>query len=302
MTEDRSLAQVVGLRASHVTSGPMPLSHIHPELEFNLALSGSARYSTIAGEVELPPGRLAVFWGGYPHRLLSAGDVDFVWVTVPLSAVIGRPPLQAAVDRLLNGEFLYGTAAEGEHDRFLMRRWDADLGGDPAAGVTEVCLLEMHARLARMSRGLPKATDTGVAEARSAERMLAVIARRYTEKLSVEEIARAVGLHPTYAAQAFKQSLGMPIWQYVTLLRVAHARRILSGTDWGIDRVAHASGFQTRSSFYRAFRDALGQTPTQYRDLDRDLHRDLHRPTSAGPAEADRLAREEPPHRRFREG
>jgi transcriptional regulator GlxA family with amidase domain len=57
----------------------------------------------------------------------------------------------------------------------------------------------------------------------------------------------------------------MPVWQYVTRLRVAHACRLLLVTDWGIDRVAHASGFQTRSSFYRAFSESLGQTPTRFR-------------------------------------
>lgn len=259
------LAQVIGLRAFHVTSGPMPQSHIHPELEFNLVLSGTARYTTSAGAVDLPRGRLAVFWGGYPHRLVSERDVDFLWVTVPLSAVIGQPALQSALDRLLQGHFLYGTARESAHDRFLMRRWEEELrlGRRPVADEAEICLLELHARLARLATGRRPAT--GAVEARSAERMLAVIARGYTGDLTVEEIAQAAGVHPTYAALAFKQALGMPVWQYVTQLRLAHARRLLSGTDWGVDRIAHASGFQTRSSFYRAFRQAHDQTPTEYR-------------------------------------
>ncbi|MFI6290834.1 helix-turn-helix domain-containing protein [Nonomuraea sp. NPDC050790] len=258
------LAQVIGLRAFHVTSGPMPRSHIHPELEFNLVLSGSARYATAAGEVDLPRGRLAVFWGGYPHRLVSERDVDLLWVTVPLSAVIGRPILQDAVDRLLRGHFLYGAAREAAHDRFLMRRWEQELRlGRSPADEAEICLLELHARLARLANGRRPAT--AAVEARSAERMLAVIARGYTGDLSVEEIADAAGAHPTYAALAFKQALGMSVWQYVTQLRLAHARRLLSGTDWGVDRIAHASGFQTRSSFYRAFRRAHGQSPGEYR-------------------------------------
>ncbi|MFE3451685.1 helix-turn-helix domain-containing protein [Nonomuraea sp. NPDC059194] len=262
----RSLVQVIGLQAFHVTSGPMQRAHIHPELEFNLVLSGTATYATIDGTVDLPPGRLAVFWGGYPHRLLTAEGVDFLWATVPLSAVIGHEPLLGAVDRMLTGEFLYGTAAEAAPDRFLMHRWDQELRHEPAPQTAEICLLEMHARLARLGGGgLPSATGAGAAQARSAERILAVVARRYTERLTVEEIARAASVHPTYAALAFKQALGMSVWQYVTRLRVAHACRLLLVTDWGIDRVAHASGFQTRSSFYRAFTGSLHQTPTDYR-------------------------------------
>ncbi|MEV0586173.1 helix-turn-helix domain-containing protein [Nonomuraea sp. NPDC050310] len=260
-----SLVQVVGLQAFHETAGSMPRAHIHPELEFNLVLSGTARYATVSGEVDLPRGRLAVFWGGYPHRLLTAERVDLLWATVPLSAVIGHDPLRGAVERALSGEFLYGTAAEGEHDRFLMSRWDHELRHEPPRPVAEVCLMEMHARLARLGGDPGERSGSGAAAAGSAERMLAVVARRYTDKLSVEEIADAAGVHPTYAALAFKQALGMPVWQYVTRLRVAHACRLLQATDWGIDRVAHASGFQTRSSFYRAFAGSLGQTPTEFR-------------------------------------
>ncbi|NUR89541.1 MAG: cupin domain-containing protein, partial [Nonomuraea sp.] len=165
----RSVAQVVGLRAFHVTSGPMPRSHIHPELEFNLVLSGTARYATAGGEVDLPPGRLTVFWGGYPHRLLTAEGVDLLWATVPLSAVIGHDPLRGTVERALAGGFLHGTPEEGEHDRFLMGRWDRELRHDPSPAVTEVCLLEMHARLARLTGGPRRAAhDAGAAG--SAER------------------------------------------------------------------------------------------------------------------------------------
>ncbi|NUP82905.1 MAG: helix-turn-helix domain-containing protein [Nonomuraea sp.] len=261
----RSLAQVIGLQAFHVTSGPMPRSHLHPELEFNLVLSGTARYATAGGEVDLPSGRLAVFWGGYPHRLLTAEGVDFLWATVPLSAVIGHEPLRGTVERALSGEFLYGTTAEGEHDRFLMGRWDQELRHEPSPSAAEVCLLEMHARLARLTAGPRAAPAPDAAAAGSAERMLAVVARRYTDRLTVEEIAEAAGVHPTYAALAFKRALGMPVWQYVTRLRVAHARRLLLVTDWGVDRVAHESGFQTRSSFYRAFGESTGLTPTRFR-------------------------------------
>jgi AraC-like DNA-binding protein len=122
----------------------------------------------------------------------------------------------------------------------------------------------MQARLARLATGPPDA-QVPAAEASSAERLLAVIALRYTEELTVDEIARAAAVHPTYAAHAFRQTLGMPIWRYVTHLRVAHACRLLAGTGWGVERVAHASGFQTRSSFYRTFRAVVGRTPVQYR-------------------------------------
>lgn len=257
-----------GLRGAHASTASMTRPHLHPELEFNLTVSGPARYAVLGSKADLPHGRLTVFWGGYPHRLLTDDTdnaVELLWATVPLSAVIGNSVLQMGIDRMLRGEFLYGTETESEHDRMLMSRWVADLQAGPTPEVSEVCLLEMQARLARMATGLPLVTGATAAHAGSAERLFAVIARRYTEDLSVELIAREAGVHPTYAASAFRQTLGMPIWRYVTHLRVAHASRLLSATDWGVERIARASGFQTRSSFYRAFQRTAGTTPLRHR-------------------------------------
>ncbi|MGW3951109.1 helix-turn-helix domain-containing protein [Streptomyces sp. NPDC004752] len=193
------------------------------------------------------------------------GSVEMMWATVPLGALADQSASRSAAGALLAGEVLCGTAREAAHDRLLMSRWAEDLGDGPAPGRHEVCLLEMLARLARLAVGPGTAVGPAAAHSGAAERMLAVIARSYTDSLTVPKIAERAGTHPTYAAQAFKDSFGMPIWHYVTQLRVAHASNLLAGTDWGVDRIAHASGFQTRSSFYRAFHSHAGTTPTAYR-------------------------------------
>ncbi|NUR92292.1 MAG: helix-turn-helix domain-containing protein [Nonomuraea sp.] len=241
-------------------SGPMEREHLHPEIELNLLLSGSARYQSF----ELRPRRLAVFWGGYPHRLVS-GEADLLWATMPLSTVVGEHALAGALERLMRGEILYGTPKEAPHDRFLLQRWATELDGAQDTATSEVCRFEMYARLARLAHDVKPAAGAESLPARAAEQLLVVVATRYTEDLSVEEIARAAGVHPTYAAQAFSKVFGMPLWQYVTRLRVAHAERLLSSTGWGVDRVAHESGFQTRSAFYRAFRQVTGDSPGRYR-------------------------------------
>jgi AraC-like DNA-binding protein len=95
------------------------------------------------------------------------------------------------------------------------------------------------------------------------------VARRYTAAISVAELAEDAGVHPTYAAKIFKASFGMPLWEYVTHLRVAHAVRLLTGSDWSIDRIAYESGFHSRSSFYRAFGRLTGDAPSLLRRRER---------------------------------
>ncbi|MET9395487.1 helix-turn-helix domain-containing protein [Streptomyces sp. NPDC006624] len=275
----------IGLDAYRQTSAAMSRGHLHPEVEFNLLLAGTAWYEIGARTIELRADRLTVFWGGCPHLMHTEGPVELIWATVPLGALTGQPATQSAVSALLAGGVLHGSPREAAHDRLLMSRWVGELSGGPRAR-HQVCLLEMLARLARLSA-------TGCMDVRprtvyspAAERMLTVVARSYTEPLSVAEIAERADTHPTYAAQVFKDAFGMSVWHYVTELRVAHARTLLAGTSWGIDRIAHASGFQTRSSFYRAFRSGTGSTPTAYR---RTRGQDvLHRPGTPSTPACDR--------------
>jgi AraC-like DNA-binding protein len=48
-------------------------------------------------------------------------------------------------------------------------------------------------------------------------------------------------------------------------LRLEHAARLLSLTDQPIVDVAHASGFDHLSYFYRRFTTRYGRTPRRYR-------------------------------------
>lgn len=263
MTVTAPDVQQIGLLAARAGIPVMTRPHLHPELEFNLLLSGTATYETAGGSVDVPAGRLVAFWGGLPHRLVGSEPLEMMVATLPLTGLVAQPALAGPARALLGGRWLIGAEAEGPADVLLLRRWVDDLRGRPAPGLTEVCLLEMQARLGRLGAGHSATGPGGVSPA--GERLLITVARHYTEPVSVTELAGRAGVHPTYAAKVFTETFGMPLWRYVEQLRVAHAQRLLRLTTWAVDRVAHESGYRTRSAFYRAFVNASGQSPSDYR-------------------------------------
>ncbi|MCB0059717.1 MAG: helix-turn-helix transcriptional regulator, partial [Caldilineaceae bacterium] len=91
------------------------------------------------------------------------------------------------------------------------------------------------------------------------------IADRYAEPLTLDDVARAAGLHPNYAMTCFKQTFGMTILEYTQQYRVAQAQRLLVSTDSSVLDVAMRSGFGSLSAFYTAFRRYTGQTPRSVR-------------------------------------
>ena len=97
------------------------------------------------------------------------------------------------------------------------------------------------------------------------EQMAAYLARHYQEKVVIENLARAVRLHPNYAMSLFKQTFHMTLLEYLTQYRISHAQRLLATTDRKIVDVALDSGYPTLSRFYEAFARACGCSPRQYR-------------------------------------
>jgi AraC family transcriptional activator of mtrCDE len=50
-------------------------------------------------------------------------------------------------------------------------------------------------------------------------------------------------------------------------LRMRRASKLLAANVLSIERIAHAVGYASRSSFSRAFRHAFGNDPAEYRAL-----------------------------------
>jgi AraC-like DNA-binding protein len=157
----------------------------------------------------------------------------------------------------------------------LFENWVQDLR-KPDDDLRQCVLLEMHARLVRLARRQALAERPTPAPGRrkaslnegglnKVEQMACLIARRYLEKLSVEDIGKAVGLHPNYAMNLFKRSFGTTLVDYLTHHRVSHAQRSLATTDQKIVEVALESGFNSISRFNEAFRRACGCSPRDYR-------------------------------------
>jgi AraC family transcriptional regulator len=90
---------------------------------------------------------------------------------------------------------------------------------------------------------------------------------RFTEPLSVKEIAQAVGAHPVYFVRAFRKHYRLTFGEYLRQLRVEFACRQISNTRTPLSQIAAAAGFYDQSHFTRTFKQLTGMTPHQYRSI-----------------------------------
>lgn len=91
------------------------------------------------------------------------------------------------------------------------------------------------------------------------------IRQNYSQKIKLEDIARAGGVQKTSCTNLFKFYLGEPPISYLTAYRVRAGAKLLATTSATVTDITYAVGFSSTSYFVRAFREHYGCTPQQYR-------------------------------------
>ena len=86
----------------------------------------------------------------------------------------------------------------------------------------------------------------------------------FAENLSLESLAKGVGLSKFHVARCFKEATGVAPHQYQKLLRLQHARRHLERGSC-VREAAASSGFSDEAHLSRSFRGWLGVSPGTWR-------------------------------------
>jgi len=92
------------------------------------------------------------------------------------------------------------------------------------------------------------------------------IENNYNSDLSREGLGAAVGMNPNYMSRLYKIHTGIKINDYINQLRIEDAeKRLIEGNERIID-IALSVGFESLTTFNRAFRHINNMTPTEYRN------------------------------------
>ncbi|GHI00563.1 response regulator transcription factor [Neobacillus kokaensis] len=90
---------------------------------------------------------------------------------------------------------------------------------------------------------------------------------RFTEKISLSEIASAVHVNPTYLSRKFHEEVGVSFSEYLIQFRIQAAKRLLlENPSWSISVVAENSGFSSQNYFSTLFRKIEGMSPKDFRE------------------------------------
>jgi AraC-like DNA-binding protein len=92
-----------------------------------------------------------------------------------------------------------------------------------------------------------------------------LIERRHAQRLTLDELAESVHLHPAYFSSVFRDATGIPPLRYVARYRLNRVRELLLSTPMPVTEIALETGYHDPSYLDRVFRRIEGLSPSAYR-------------------------------------
>ena len=88
----------------------------------------------------------------------------------------------------------------------------------------------------------------------------------YTQRITLNSAAALVYLTPTYLSKLFAEVEGMGFSEYLSALRIQHAKEALLDYHRRIYEIAAQVGYQDVKHFMKVFKKQVGMTPREYRE------------------------------------
>ena len=95
------------------------------------------------------------------------------------------------------------------------------------------------------------------------------IAKNHHQPLTIDHLAFISGLSSNYFGEAFKKAFGQSATDYLTELRIGHAKQLLRDTDLLLRDIARKVGYSDEFYFSRKFKKEVGVSPSSYSKIAR---------------------------------
>lgn len=224
------------------------------------ATTGRRTFRWLTGETIIYPAQ-------YPHVGHDAENFDLLFLSLQPEFIE-----RAAGDFVIGGiEFVpqhkLDDAFVRDISRYLLAEAEADCPTGRLYGESLATALAVHLLRNYSVNQPPIRKYNGGLQKYKLHRALEYFDAHLTDDISLDALAKEIGMSSYYFARLFKQSTGQTPHQYLINLRIKLAKHLLADPRLTIADIALQVGCANQSHFSTMFRNWVGLTPLQYRQL-----------------------------------
>ena len=246
-----------------------PVTHSYAALLFHTGgrtrMEQDGAWNVVEGDVLLVP-------AGAAHRMIERRQARF-WgagFCVPCFAAEGAASLLAPFERVRDGASAVVRIPAARQD-FLVSLFEEleRVAGTPHGSPDDPLSAVQRSLLTLILNEVDSAASASPAPVATSRSVvidsLRFIERNCLRRLTLADVAAAVGRSPAYVTTALTQATGQSAVQWIVSGRMAEARRLLLHSDEMVDVIAERVGYADATHFIRMFRRAHGATPAAWR-------------------------------------
>ncbi|TFI56714.1 AraC family transcriptional regulator [Sphingomonas parva] len=237
-------------RVATYAAGSTMAEHVHATASLCLVLTGDYEERTLGRREIEEAGTLLFCPANQPHaqRFGRRGATKLIvsppaWALARVSAATHAPRTRGGACVALGRRIVGELRAQDEF----------------SALAVEALSLELLATFARRTR----TADRPAIVRRAQDYMSA----HKGDRLSVAEVAAAIGCDPLPLSRAFRRAVGQSIGSFQRGLRIARVIALLDRRSMPLSEIALECGFCDQSHMTRAFKAQIGCTPDAYRRM-----------------------------------
>lgn len=271
----------VFLHSSHIPAGTTTGSHSHPCIALHGCLQGPLILRATGGEELLDAGAFCLLGPGVAHHWRCLGPPTAAHLSLLIDhrqqgtwpAAAGVREMCGDLTRLIRTSHRFNVAADTVLKYSFWQLADHLMADRPrpAAALTGLLLV----LLGRVIELLGKIPETPGVANDDADQIRRLLLARVADRLSIEQVARAVHMSPTRAKELFRAAYGCGIMDYFNQLKIWQAKRLLGTSSLTVEQVSRKLGFSSASYFSRVFQRYADEAPTDFRAA---LFRDREHP------------------------
>lgn len=237
-------------------------THAHPEYELFYLFAGSRDFFIRDRTYRVERGSFVFVEKEELHRTIDTGVPDHERTVINF-----LPPILAGFTSQGRSGIITLPPQEQYKGEALVLELVQEARGLAAERdvMLESLLRQLLAMLFRAQSEQPEPDAQPSTVHRTISEVAAYVGTHYHETLRLKDVADRFYISPYYLSRKFKQCTGFGFSEYVQLVRVREAQRLLRETDLKMIEVAEQIGIEPVANFYKLFKNASGCSPLQYR-------------------------------------